>query len=75
MKNIRKSRFGQALSPSTMNIFLRGVLVLVISAIAAAHPNRVAAAAVFSESGPSVFRLPHQGGVLEIPILPTGIGE
>ncbi len=75
MKNNQKSRFGQALSPSTMNLFLRGVLVLVISAIAAAHPNRVAAAAVFSESGPSVFRLPHQGGVLEIPILPTGIGE
>jgi hypothetical protein len=48
---------------------------LVISAIAAAYPDRVAAAAVFSESGLSVFRLPHQGGVLEIPILPTRIGE
>ena len=75
MKNIRKSRFGQALSPSMMKTFLRGVLVLVISAITAAYPDRVAAAAIFPESGPSVFRLPHQGGVLEIPILPTGIGE
>lgn len=75
MENFQKSRFGAALNPSTMKTFLKGFLVLVISAIAAAYPIGTAASAVLSESGPSVFRLPHQGGVLEIPILPTRIGE
>jgi len=68
MKNLQLTRFGYALRSLWMRPWLGRGLVLVLGVLLA---GRDAMAAVPSESGPKSVLIPHQGGVLEIPTLPT----